>query len=351
MKPPNLLGLEAWQRASSEGVLVTNATNQVESVNPRLKELLHLDYDPVTVQDLLAATHASMPEFASILDFDPAPRTARWGSALVHGPAPVRLQWEQIPLFDDGEWVGVCTVFRDVTAQAERDLSKQSFLAMISHDLRTPLSAILGFSELLRSNRDALPAEVQEELLDSIVRNATDLNRFTQVALDVLYLEANVETFETEAVALDRFMRQWLADAAHRFPAEQLVYRNGVSATYPARIAPSAVHRILQILVEFALAESPAGSPVHLSLDYNSVRAHIRIRHEAPNLTHQDASTLFELFRPRDLSEHSRPQLHRIQMYVANLLAERQRGLLMLHEESQTFFQFDLALPLDITAG
>lgn len=351
MRSLNLLGLETWRRASSEGVLVTNATNQVEDANPRLKELLHLDYDPATVQDLLAATRASMPELASILDFDPAPRAARWGSVLVHGSVPVRLRWEQMPLFDGGEPVGVCTVFRDVTAQAERDLSKQSFLAMISHDLRTPLSAILGFSELLRSNRDALPAEVQEELLDSIVRNATDLNRFTQVALDVMYLEANVETFETEAVALDRFMRQWLADAAHRFPAEQLIFRNGVSPAYPARIAPSALHRILQILVEFALAESPTGSPVHLSLDYNSVRAHIRVRHEAPNLTHQDASTLFELFRPRDISERSRPQLHRIQMHVANLLAERQRGLLTLHEEPQAFFQFDLALPLDVAAG
>lgn len=351
MKSLNVLGLEAWRHASSEGVLVTNAAHQVESLNPRLKELLHLDHDPATAQGLLAATRASMPELATILDFDPAPHAARWGSVLVHGPVPVRLRWEQMPLYDDGQRVGTCTVFRDVTTQVERDLSKQSFLAMISHDLRTPLSAILGFSELLRSNHSALPAEVQEELLDSIVRNAADLNRFTQIALDVMYLEANVETFETEAVALDHFMRQWLADAAHRFPAEQLIFRNGVSPASPARIAPSALHRILQILVEFALAESPAGNPVLLSLDYNTVCAHIRVRLEAPNLTRQDAATLFELFRPRDLSERSRPQLHRIQMHVANLLAERQRGLLTLHEEPQAFFQLDLALPLDAAAG
>jgi len=343
----HFLGLEAWQRASGEGVLITDAAGRICSLNPRLQTLLGLERDPVSVDDLLDQTRLSLPDLATVLAPDSAHSAPRCGSMLVPQPGMVRLHWEQMPLVAHHGQVGTCTIFRDVTAAAERNQSKQSFLAMISHDLRTPLSAILGFSELLRHNLGTLPDTVQQELLDGVIRNANDLSRLTQVTLDVMYLEANVEAFSLETVPLDRFVRHWLDDAAHRFPAEQLLFHASASPMAPAQIAPSALHRILQILVEFALAESPPGRPVELSLENNTNHAHLRVRHEAPNLTHEDAVALFEVFRPRDLSEHARPQLHRIQLYVATLLAERQHGLLTLREEPGAAFQFDLALPVD----
>ncbi len=342
------LGLHTWSEASSEGVLVTDISDSIRLMNPRLKQLLQLDHTPVSVSDLLAATHALAPELATVLESDPANREPRWGNLSILGAKPLRLRWEQVPLFEQPGFSGTCTIFRDVTQQAARDVSRQAFLAMISHDLRTPLSAILGFSEMLRDNRDVLSPQVQSELLDSIVRNASDLNRYTQIALDVLYLESNVETFELEAVALDRFVRQWLADAVHRFPSERIDFQNGIAAAIPARISPAALHRILHILMEFALAESPTAHPVQLSLTFNHAWAHIRIRHKAPNLSHDEVATLFEQFHARDLSEHTRPKLHRLQLYVANLLAERQHGLLTLREERDAAIQFDLALPLDV---
>lgn len=348
MEPLNKLGLEAWQHASSEGLLITDLDGQIQRLNPRLKSLLGLERTPASMAELVAETRATLPELATILESDDSLPTPRWGSLLVQRPAMLRLHWEQIPLIQDSQPVGTCTIFRDMAIQADRDASRQAFLAMISHDLRTPLSAILGFSELLRSNQEALSTEVQHELLESIIRNANELNRFTQLALDVMYLEANVESFETEPVALDHFVRQWFADAMHRISPNQLQYHNGVSSPFPARIAPSALHRILQILVDFALAESPAGRPVELSLEFNTERAHIRVRHEAPNLSQADATALFTSFQPRNLSEHSRPQLHRAQLYVANLLAERQRGLLTLLEGPDASYQLDLALPLEV---
>lgn len=343
----NQLGLEAWQHSSSEGLLITDREDRIQRLNPRLKALLSLDTTPASVEELIAATRTTLPELATIFETGRLMHAPRWGSVLVQNPSTLRLHWEQLPLIVDGQPVGTCTVFRDTTTQTDRNSARQTFLSMISHDLRTPLSAILGFSELLRYNHEGLSAEVQLELLDSIIRNANDLNRFTQLALDVMYLEANVESFETEPVLLEHFVRQWFADALHRLSPEQLQFRNGVSSPSPARIAPSALHRILQILVDFALAESPEGHPVELSLEFNTARAHIRIRHEAPNLSQADAATLFTLFQSRDLSEHSRPLLHRAQLYVANLLAERQNGLLTLLGEPDDAYRLDLALPLE----
>lgn len=348
MEPLKRLGLEAWQRASSEGLLIADPDGRIQSMNPRLKEMFGLEYTPASVEELVTATYGVLPELATVFETDGPGDAPRWGSVLVRRPAMLRLYWEQIPLEDNGRPAGICAIFRDSAPQAGHDVSRQAFLAMISHDLRTPLSAILGFSEMLRYNREALSIEVQQELLDSIIRNANDLSRFTQLALDAMYLEANVESLETEPVALDDFVQRWVSDAMHRISTDRLLFCNGNSRPSLARISPSALHRILQILIDFALAESPAGRPVELSLDFNTVRAHIRIRHEAPNLSSEDAAGLFTPFQLRDLSEHARPQLHRIQLYVANLLAERQHGLLTLLGEPDTVYQLDLALPLEV---
>jgi hypothetical protein len=70
--------------------------------------------------------------------------------------------------------------------------------------------------------------------------------------------------------------------------------------------------------------------------------------HYAPELSAEDAATLFQLLNPRDLSEMARPQLHRMQLYVASLLAERQEGYLTLRDQSNNRYELDLVVPLSI---
>jgi K+-sensing histidine kinase KdpD len=195
-------------------------------------------------------------------------------------------------------------------------------------------------------NRGKLAEDEQKEFLEHIIKNANQLSHYTQIALDIMFLEANTQNFQAEQVSLDSYVKGWLADARHRLPVSQLHYRNG-AGNYPmASIAPPALHKILHILVEFALEESPASEPVSIWLDYDPVHAHIIIQHQAPGLKPEDAAVLFRLMHPRDLSESGRPYLHRMQLYVASLLAERQQGYLTLRGRDNAYFQIDLALPL-----
>ncbi len=70
------------------------------------------------------------------------------------------------------------------------------------------------------------------------------------------------------------------------------------------------------------------------------------LRHQAPHLTEEEAGRLFALMAPRDLSEERRPQLHRMQFYVASLLAERQDGSLVLRQRPDQSIELDLAMTL-----
>jgi signal transduction histidine kinase len=346
MNDLNLLAMQAWSASSEEGVLITDLTECICLINPRLQELLKLRTTPRTVSALLRQAEGVMPELSSLLTASDSAYHVQWGNLRVPHYPMRRLVWQRMPLIDHDRLVGSLFIFRDAATQGQLDVAKQSFLSMISHDLRTPLSTILGFAELLYSSRGKLSDDEQAEFLEHIIQNANDLSRYTQIALDIMYLEANSQNFEAESVFLNRFVKHWLSDALHRFPVERIVFQNGTVTDPLAQVAPSALHRILYILAEFALAESPPDEPVEMRLNYNGAQAHIMIQHYAPGLSATDAAMLFQLMNPRDLSEAGRPLLHRMQLYVACLLAERQQGYLALHDQGEQRYQLDLAIPL-----
>jgi K+-sensing histidine kinase KdpD len=346
MNPLQITALRAWCNASNEGLLVIDFSGTIILINAHLHQMLGLAKTPATVAELLEQTEAVTPELCALLALQENAEQAQWGNLAIRQFQQSRVSWKQFPLLENDMMVGSVTIFQDAAAHEQLELAKQSFLSMISHDLRTPLSTILGFAELLYHNRGNLSDEEQKEFLEHIIKNANDLTRYTQIAMDIMFLEANTQNFPTEPVQLERFVKHWLSDAFHRFPAERLMYHNGFPENKTTYIAPAALHKILYILVEFALAESSPEDQVSIQLNYEETLAHIVIQHKAPRLSAPDVTMLFQLMHVRDLSESGRPQLHRMQLYVASLLAQRQSGYLTLRGRDQNDYQIDLALPV-----
>ena len=78
--------------------------------------------------------------------------------------------------------------FRDVTHEAEVDRLKSEFLSTAAHELRTPMTSVFGFSELLMTQ--TLDAATQRELIDTIHRNAVLITSIINELLDLARIEA-----------------------------------------------------------------------------------------------------------------------------------------------------------------
>ena len=113
----------------------------------------------------------------------------------------------------------VLAVVRDVTAvvEAERSLQRttqvmREFVATASHDLRTPLTSVLGFARTLRDQRDALDEDQQRSCVDAILRGATQASRLVDDLLTLSQLQAGVVSTHPEVVPVAALAR----DAAAR---------------------------------------------------------------------------------------------------------------------------------------
>jgi PAS domain S-box-containing protein len=110
------------------------------------------------------------------------------------------LEYDFVPMFVQDTFRGHLSAYRDVTHQAraeeeqkrllasereenrrlaEMDAYRSEFLAAVSHDLRTPLTSIVGYTQLLRNMLDPESAPEEVECLDAIVRNVDRLLRLT----------------------------------------------------------------------------------------------------------------------------------------------------------------------------
>lgn len=90
----------------------------------------------------------------------------------------------------------------------------REFVAVASHDLRGPLTAVVGMASLLASRWEDIPPERRAEMLDVIVRQGHRLSRLVDDLLTVSKIESGALDAVAEVVALDRAVREAAADFA-----------------------------------------------------------------------------------------------------------------------------------------
>jgi len=84
---------------------------------------------------------------------------------------------------------------------------KSQFLANVNHDLRTPVSAIIGYARILRRKTEGLLPSLQRDDLDDLLRNAERLLRMIDSLLDFAKIEAGKVEVNIEPVAIAMLIR------------------------------------------------------------------------------------------------------------------------------------------------
>jgi signal transduction histidine kinase len=164
--------------------------------------------------------------------------------------------------------------------EASRD-NERRFLADASHELRTPVTALLGNVEYL-AHHGASP-----ELIADLERDATRLARLVD---DLLVLErAGAAGAEPQAVELDELVERAASGHGPRVHAERV---EPVSVSGDS----DAIERAVANLIDNALVHGPPGGNVTVALRRDANRALISVSDEGPGPDPRDRDRLFERF-------------------------------------------------------
>ena len=184
---------------------------------------------------------------------------------------------------------------RALYRRKEQELRRQ--IANVSHDLRTPLTSILGYLQLLEG--EGLPLEKRAEYLAVIEGRARTLQTFIAAFYDLSRIEGGELPLEREKVDLSRALSDQLAAAYEQIEAAGLAVEVDIAPGLPPVWADSgAVTRIFSNLLTNALRHGEDTLSVRLYREGGVILSAFSNR--AEGLTAEDAAHVFERFYTAD---------------------------------------------------
>ena len=190
--------------------------------------------------------------------------------------------------------------------QAEAERLRVALLTSISHDLRTPLSSILGAASSLESYGERLDEAARRELLRTIRDEAERLNRFVANLLDMIRLESGALAPRLEPADLGEIAASALSRAAPILARHRTVLELD-PALPPLPLDPVLFEQVLFNLLDNAAKYAPVDSEVVLRARVDDTRVIIEVGDEGPGLPADALERVFDKFTRLHSSDRQRP--------------------------------------------
>lgn len=164
-----------------------------------------------------------------------------------------------------------------VTERIKSERMKVDLVTNVSHDIKTPLTSIISYAELLRQEKE-LPRHVKE-YIQILGEKAERLRGIVQDVFEISKATSGQLPIQMEMLDMGKLLRQTLADMNDRISQSSLSMRTAIPETPVAVMADGQrLYRVFQNLLQNTLRYSLEGSRVYLSLTEEDGRAVARIK-------------------------------------------------------------------------
>lgn len=187
----------------------------------------------------------------------------------------------------------------------ETERLRAALLTSLSHDLKTPLAAILGAATTMRDFSDKFDAEGNAELLATIVDESERLNRFIANLLDMTKLEAGAINAKTEVHDVSEIIDAALK-RAKKILAHHKVQNNLPSTALKVKADPVLLEQVLFNLLDNAAKYAPEGTTIEVGAWQNLGQVTLQIRDEGPGIPPDDVEKIFDKFYRANKADHVR---------------------------------------------
>jgi PAS domain S-box-containing protein len=282
--------MDAILEKLGEGVLATNLEGKVMFANPTARRMLGMT--PERVHDVWKPQKLPDPWE----DFDLPDAVARCAKERECGEARVRgartffqINLERMEAFDEHKG-GVLIVVRDLSESRRLEANQQRFLANAAHELKTPITAILGAAELLLTEKDDDP-QIRERFLTHIRSEAERMQRLSETLLQLAQTgwdRRDPDIGEVELLDVASRVAERMGPLANSSYLDLTVEGDGGRV----RADEEWLQQALLVLVSNALKHSEKGGHVRL----RSEASRIVVEDEGAGINEEDIPYLFERF-------------------------------------------------------
>ena len=177
---------------------------------------------------------------------------------------------------------------------AQQDQQRRDLVANISHDLRTPLTALHGYLETLRIKEDSLDAAQRRRYLDIALTQSEKVRHLAQELFELARLESGLVTPELEVFTLVDLVQDVVEKCELAAEARQQEISVDIASSLPLiRADIGMIERVLTNLLDNAVRHNPHGTKITLKLAASTPDVVVDVADDGPGMSAAQRKSLF----------------------------------------------------------
>jgi PAS domain S-box-containing protein len=259
------------------------------------KNLVLINHNAAEAFDLDKVDHTGKPIEAVIQNPDLHALLAKSGDATV--------KYCELN-FDDGRvfnvqhtpvpQIGSVITMQDITYLKRLDQMKSDFVYTVSHDLRSPLTAVLGYAELVE--RVGPLTEQQKEFVHRIQGSVQSITTLINELLDLGRMEAGFDT-RRESIQMESILQYTLGLFDSLVQEKGLQVKQEIANRLPAlRANPIRIRQMIENLIGNAIKYTPAGGEIDVRIQAEDHQIIFEVKDSGPGIPLDDQAHIFDKF-------------------------------------------------------
>ena len=326
-----------------EGVAVVSGAERLVFSNQSFAEILGLDLPPKSGSALVEIVRQSdlIEAVRKVLAGE-----ARVESEIVTGTLRQRFFAATVGAVRAGETYGAVVVLHDITELRRLERVRRDFVANVSHEFRTPLTAIQGFAETLLAGAMDDPQN-RERFLEIIVEHSRRLARLTEDLLKLSKMDADRLELEIRRVNVAQLIESCIETAQHRAVEKEIAISvkpaNGVPdiAGDRRRLA-----EVLQNLIDNALQYTLSRGEIVVSSEARNGEVVFTVADTGIGIPKADQSRIFERFYRVDAARSRELGGTGLGLSIAKHIVEVHGGRIWVDSEIGRGSKFYFTVPI-----
>jgi two-component system, OmpR family, phosphate regulon sensor histidine kinase PhoR len=326
-----------------EGVAVVNASERVLFANQGFAEILDLDMPPKPGSALVEIVRQTelLEAVRKVLAGEP-----RLETEIITGTLRQRFFAATVAAVRAAETSGAVIVLHDITDLRKLERVRRDFVANVSHEFKTPLTAIQGFAETLLAGAVDDP-ENRGRFLGIILEHSRRLARLTDDLLKLSKMDADRLEIEIRRLGVAQLMESCLETAQRRAGEKDI----RISVNFPKNMPDIAGDRrllteVLQNLLDNATQYTPPGGQIMVTVEPNAQEVVISVADTGIGIPRADQPRIFERFYRVDVARSREVGGTGLGLAIAKHLVEIHGGRIWVESEVGQGSQFHFTVPL-----
>ncbi|MGH2887306.1 MAG: ATP-binding protein [Solirubrobacteraceae bacterium] len=239
---------------------------------------------------------------------------------------------------------GVVWTVRDMSERARLERAKSEFVATASHELRSPLTSIKGFVELLQRSPENM-SERQREFVDIILKSTDRLVELVNDLLDVARIEADHVEINRRPIEVGDVVHDVVELMQPRVLSKHQNLTSYVAPTLPPALAdPGRVRQIIANLVTNAHLYTPEGGNIHIGVEPDRAWVQIVVVDSGVGMSEEEAERVFDRFYRAGNRAGSNPGTG-LGLSIVKSLVDLHFGQISVESEPDVGSTFKVRLP------